>query len=174
MDLKKVIRTVPDFPKKGILFFDITTLIHDAKAFKQVIDELAERYSKIDFDYIASAEARGYIFGGALAFALGKGFIPIRKPGKLPWKTTKATYEKEYGPDTLEMHADAVKKGDKVLIVDDLLATGGTPKAMIELVENCGGKVVGLAFLIELIGLHGRKKLKGHEVYSMVQFKVKE
>lgn len=168
--LKEKIRIIMDFPKKGISFKDITTLLKDGEAFKAAIKSLAELVKEKDFDLIAGPEARGFIIGAPLAFELGKGFIPARKKGKLPGETIKAEYKLEYGTDILEMHKDAILEGQKVLVVDDLLATGGTIFTTIELVEKLGGKVVGVAFLIELTELNGRENLKGYDVFSLIQY----
>lgn len=170
MGLKDCIRAIPDFPKPGILFRDITTLLKNSKAFKEAVDGLAKKYKNKKIDAVVAVEARGFIFGGALAHKLGAGFVPVRKKGKLPWKTNSATYELEYGTDTLEMHNDAIGAGDRVLIVDDLLATGGTVKAVTDLVGQLKGKIAGIAFLIELEGLKGREKLKGYPVYSLIKY----
>lgn len=169
-DLKKFIRGVPDYPKKGILFFDVTTLIANPEAFKYVIDTFYERYKTKKIGSLVCIDSRGFIFGAALAYKLGVPIIPARKKGKLPYKTVSATYQLEYGTDTLEMHIDAVKPGDNVIIVDDLLATGGTTKAVIEMVEKLGGKVVELAFVIELTFCKGREKLAGYPVISLVEY----
>ncbi len=168
-DLKSYIRDIPDFPKKGIIFKDITPLLKNGKKFREVIDLMADEFTKERIDHILSVEARGFIFGAAMAYKLGAGIVPIRKKGKLPFRTHSVTYDLEYGKDTLEIHEDAVKKGDRVLIVDDLLATGGTTKAVIDLVEKMGGKVAGIAFLIELLPLKGREKLKGYPVISLIK-----
>lgn len=168
--LKKVIRDVPDFPKKGILFKDITTLCKDPRSFQIMVDLLAHRYLDKKIDLIVGAEARGFIIGAALAYRLGTGIILVRKPGKLPSKTIEATYALEYGEDTLEIHEDAIEKGQNVLIADDLLATGGTAKAMVELVENLGGNIIECAFVIELNDLKGRDKLKPHGTFSLLQY----
>ena len=168
--LKKVIRDVPDFPKEGILFKDITTLCKDPRSFQIMVDLLAHRYLDKNIDVIVGAEARGFIIGAALAYRLGTGIILVRKPGKLPSKTIEATYALEYGEDTLEIHQDAIEKGQNVLIADDLLATGGTAKAMVELVENLGGNIIECAFVIELNDLKGREKLKPHETFSLLQY----
>jgi len=170
MDLASMIRDVPDFPVKGVLFKDITTLIKDPDAFQEVIDRLVDRYADRDLDLVAAVESRGFIFGPPVAYQLGVGFVPIRKLGKLPAEKINASYTLEYGAETLEMHTDAIQPGQKVLIIDDLIATGGSAKAAIELVERLGGEVVGLGFLIELTFLHGREKLENYEVYSMIQF----
>jgi adenine phosphoribosyltransferase len=169
-ELKKAIREIPDFPKKGILFYDITTMLKDPKAFKQSIDVLASKLEGKDYDAILGVESRGFIFASALAYKLGKGLIVVRKPGKLPAETIQATYELEYGTDTIEMHADAVRSGQKVVIVDDLLATGGTAQATAELVEKAGGKVEAILFLVELDFLNGRDKLSGHETVSILNY----
>lgn len=168
--LKKLIREVPDFPKPGILFYDITTLIKDPKGLVDLADAMAERYRDAPPDIVLGIEARGFIFGPMVASRLGTGFIPVRKPGKLPSKTTSLSYDLEYGQDTLEIHTDAVEKGQRVLIVDDLLATGGTARATVDLVEKMGGVVHGLAFVVELSFLPGREKLKGHDVYSVLSY----
>lgn len=157
--IKSKIREVPDFPKEGILFKDITTVLRDPEAFTHAVDLLAKHYEKQQIDYIAGIEARGFIFGSALAYKLGKGFIPIRKPGKLPSKTERVSYDLEYGKDSLEIHIDAIEPGRKVLIVDDLLATGGTAEAAIKLVKKIGGIIIGIAFVVELEFLKGREKL---------------
>lgn len=170
MDLKSKIRSIPDFPKKGIVFRDITPVIGDGQAFKQAIDMMAKQYEGAKIDSILGAEARGFIFGAALAYKLGLGFIPVRKPGKLPYKTTKASYDLEYGSNEVEIHVDAIKKGDNILIVDDLVATGGTAKAQAQLVEGMGGKVAGLCFFIELEFLKPREMLKGYDVFSLVKY----
>ncbi|MDH3974353.1 MAG: adenine phosphoribosyltransferase [Deltaproteobacteria bacterium] len=168
--LKKIIRDVPDFPKEGIVFKDITTLLADAKSFQRVVDLMSHRYIDKDIDLILGVEARGFIMGSALAYKLGKGVVLVRKPGKLPYKTYSTSYELEYGTDELHIHQDAIKKGQKVLIADDLLATGGTVKAVIELIEKMGGEIVECSFLAELEFLNGRDKLKPHEVYSLLKF----
>ncbi len=168
--LKEKIRSIPDFPKKGILFRDITTLLRDKKAFAELIDTLASRYGGEKIDVVASIEARGFILGGVLAYRLGAGIVPIRKEGKLPWETCTASYDLEYGKDTLEIHRDALQKGDSVLIVDDLLATGGTSSAAVSLVEQLGGRIVELVFLIELTELKGREKLSGYPVFSLIKY----
>lgn len=170
MDLKKYIRNIPDFPKKGILFRDITTLLKEPNVFKEVIDQLVNHYKNMEIDKIASVEARGYIFGGALAYLLGCGFVPVRKPGKLPAKTTSLDYALEYGTNTIEMHTDAITQGEKVLVFDDLLATGGTVQATCKLVESLGGTVVGCAFLISLTELKGIEKLQKYDVFSLIEY----
>ena len=172
MDLKSVIRTIPHWPKHGVMFRDITTLLKDAHAFSYVIDKFCERYKNMNIDLVAGIESRGFIIGGALAYRLNKGFIPIRKEGKLPSKTEKESYELEYGRATVEMHIDAIQKGSKVLLVDDLIATAGTLVASINLIKKLGGEVVECAVIIELPDLHGREKIegKGHKLFSLVQF----
>ena len=172
MDLKSVIRTIPNWPKQGVMFRDITTLLKDAKAFNYVIDKLCERYKNDRIDLVAGIESRGFIIGGAIAHRLHKGFIPIRKEGKLPAKTNKEHYELEYGMATVEVHVDAIPKGARVLLVDDLIATGGTLMASINLIEKLGGQVIECAVIIELPDLHGRENIekKGHKLFSLVQF----
>ncbi|HOL91883.1 MAG TPA: adenine phosphoribosyltransferase [Clostridiales bacterium] len=171
MDLKEKLRHVPDFPKEGIDFIDITTVLQDADALGQSIKEMKRLAEELgDFDMIVGPESRGFIFGAPLAYAMGKGFAPIRKKGKLPYKTVGIKYDLEYGTDELEIHEDAIRPGQKVLIVDDLLATGGTTQANVKLVEKLGGKVIGLVFFIELTFLNGRERLKGYEVKSVVSF----
>lgn len=169
-DLKQKIRNVQDFPKPGIGFKDITTLIKDATAFKQSIDALASHYNPDDIDVIVGIEARGFIFGAALAYKWGKGFVPVRKPGKLPAETIREAYQLEYGTDAVEIHNDAITPGQRVLIVDDLLATGGTVAAAANLVERLSGTIVGISFLIELSFLNGREKLNRYKVHSLVAF----
>ncbi len=168
-DLKSAIRDIPGFPKEGIIFKDITTLLGDKKKFREAVDAFADKFKDKKIDVIVSIEARGFIFGAALAYKLGAALAPVRKKGKLPFKTYSVTYELEYGKDTLEMHQDAIKKGDRVLIVDDLLATGGTCKAVTELIKKMGGTIIGLAFLIELLPLKGRDKFKDYDVISLIQ-----
>jgi adenine phosphoribosyltransferase len=170
VDLKAKIRDVPDFPTEGIIFKDITPLVADPDAFRATIDQLAAWAGPRRPDVILGAEARGFIFGGALAYKLGCGFVPARKPGKLPWETVQATYELEYGSDTLEMHRDAVGGGARVIVLDDVLATGGTAKAKIDLVERQGGVVAGALFVIELTFLHGREKLEGYDVHALIAY----
>ena len=172
MDLKKRIRIVEDFPKPGISFKDITTLIADGEAFKYSIDAMAKHLKDKNIDVILGPEARGFIFGVPVAYALGIGFVPVRKKGKLPFETISMEYDLEYGSDVLEIHKDAIKKGQRVAIVDDLLATGGTIKAVTKLVEKAGGEVVALDFAIELTDLKVRDKLKGYEVMSLVQYDI--
>jgi adenine phosphoribosyltransferase len=170
MDLKAFIRDVPDFPKKGILFRDITPLLGDPRALQYTIDELAARCKGKGVQKVVSAEARGFLFGPAVATRLGAGFAPVRKPGKLPYKSQQVTYDLEYGTDTLAIHADAVRKGEKVLLLDDLLATGGTMSAAARLVEGLGGQVAGIGFVIELEFLKGREKLKGYDLFSLIKY----
>jgi adenine phosphoribosyltransferase len=170
MDLKDHIRSIPDFPAEGIVFRDITTLLKDPAALQAAVDQLVEPFVGDEIDLIVAAEARGFIFGGAMACRLNAGFVPVRKPGKLPAETVERTYELEYGTDTLTMHKDAIQPGDRVLIVDDLLATGGTIKACCDLVEQLGGEVVACAFLIELSFLPGRAKLAGRRVVSLIDY----
>ena len=170
MDLKQHIRHVPDFPKAGILFYDITTLLRDADGFKATIDMLSTPYVDKGIELVVGIESRGFILGAAVAQRIGAGFIPIRKPGKLPAKSVKASYALEYGTDTLEMHEDAIGHGHRVLIVDDVLATGGTAAAAATLVKQLGGNLLGMAFLIELSFLNGRAKLPGENVYSVLQY----
>jgi adenine phosphoribosyltransferase len=169
-DLKSLIREVPDFPKPGILFYDITTLLKDPSGFHGVIDGLKDHYGDIKVDTVLGIEARGFIFAPALAYALNAGFVPVRKPKKLPAECVRITYDLEYGTDTLEMHKDAVGNGNRVLIVDDLLATGGTASAAARMVQDAGGIVVGLGFVIELTFLGGRQRLNGHDVFSLLQY----
>jgi len=170
MDLSTFIRDVPDFPKAGILFKDIMPLLQDPAALHYTVDRLAEFSLERRPDVILGAEARGFILGAAVAYSVGAGFVAARKPGKLPWHVSSAEYALEYGVDTLEMHIDAVKPGQRVIIHDDLLATGGTAKAKIDLVEQAGGVVVGLAFVIELAFLGGRDKLQGYDVLSLITY----
>ena len=172
-DQKKVeglIRTIPDFPEKGIIFRDITTALKDREGLEIVIKDFSERYKDKGIDYVLGADARGFIFGAAIAYNIGAGFVPARKPGKLPAETEKVEYELEYGKNSIEVHKDAFEKGAKVLIVDDLLATGGTAGAMVQLVEKLGAEVYELAFMIELEDLKGREILKGHNVYSQLKY----
>jgi len=169
-DLKDKIRDVADFPTRGIVFKDIMPLLADSESLREAVDRLAEWAEPRRPDVILGAEARGFILGGAMAYKLGCGFVAARKPGKLPWRTVSAKYALEYGFDALELHADAIKSGHRVLIHDDLLATGGTAKAKIDLVEQLGGEVVGLAFAIELEFLNGRERLDGYDVHSLIQY----
>jgi adenine phosphoribosyltransferase len=168
--LKKLIREVPDFPKKGILFYDITTLLKDKTGFATLIDKLSEHYISQDIDLVLGMEARGFIFAPALAYRLNAGFVPVRKPGKLPAQCEKYDYALEYGTNTLEIHKDAIQKGQRVLIVDDLLATGGTAEATAKLAERLGAKIAGLGFVVELEFLKGRDRLKGYEVISLLRY----
>lgn len=170
MDLASTIRNVPDFPVKGILFYDITTLLNDPEAFKASIDQLADHYQNAEIDLIVGIESRGFIFGTVLAYVLETGFVPVRKPGKLPAEILTESYELEYGTNTIEIHVDAIEKGQKVLVVDDLLATGGTAAATCNLVEKLGGEVIGVAFVIELSFLGGRDKLKEYDVFSLLKY----
>jgi len=170
MDLKSYIREIPDFPKPGINFKDITPLLQNSEAFHQAVDVLAEKVEGFDFDKIMAVESRGFIFASALAYKLNKGFVPVRKKGKLPYKTISYTYQLEYGQDTLEVHEDALQKGDRVLIVDDLLATGGTAEACIQLTHKLSAEVSAIVFLIELTFLKGREKLKDYPVVTIVKF----
>lgn len=169
-ELKKMIREVPNFPKPGILFYDITTLLKDKGGFKKVIDAMTERISPLRPDVILGIEARGFIFAPALAYNLGAGFVPVRKPNKLPAESERISYELEYGMDTLEMHRDAVKPGMRVVIADDLLATGGTSLATVRLAEKLGGKIAGIGFVIELDFLKGRERLNGYDVFSLIRY----
>ena len=169
-DLKDYVRSIPDFPKPGIIFRDITTLINDADGFQQAIDDMCEKVKDIDFDVIVGAEARGFIFGSAMAYKMHKPLVLIRKKGKLPTRVITQEYELEYGTGTLEMHIDSFKPGAKVLIVDDLLATGGTTKAITKLVEKAGGVVAGISVLIELVDLKGRERLTEFPVFSSISF----
>ena len=168
--LKKLIREVPDFPKKGILFYDITTLLKDKLGFATLIDALSEHYVGKDIDLVLGMEARGFIFGPALAYRLNTGFVPVRKPGKLPAATEKYDYALEYGTNTLEIHKDAIQKGQRVLIVDDLLATGGTAEATARLAHSLGAEIAGLGFVVELDFLKGRDKLDGYDVFSLLHY----
>src|SRR5687768_3522539 len=169
-NLRKLIREVPDFPKPGINFYDITTLLKDPEGLEETIDALTEQCRGMEIDTVIGVESRGFIFATTLAYQLGCGFIPVRKPKKLPAECVSVSYELEYGTDTLEMHKDAVGDGHRVLIVDDLLATGGTAKAVVDLVENVGGKVAGLLFVVELNFLGGRSKFNGYDVRSLVHY----
>ena len=170
IELKKYIREIPDWPKKGILFRDITPLLGDAKAFGAAVDAMASEYVGAGIEYVAAAEARGFIFGAAVAAKLNAGFVPVRKKGKLPYKTESITYQLEYGSNTMEVHKDAIPAGAKVLMVDDLLATGGTIEAACKLIEEIGGKIEGVVFLIELAELHGIDKLSKYKVKSIIQY----
>lgn len=170
IDLREHIRSIPNFPKPGIVFRDITTLLANSRIFSHAIDQFAEHFADRGVTDVIAAEARGFIFAAPLALRLGAGFIPVRKPGKLPFETHSFHYELEYGTDTLEMHTDALQEGDKVLLVDDLLATGGTMDACVRITERTGASVVGCAFVIELDFLKGRDRLTPHEVYSLVHY----
>ena len=168
--LRDRVRDIPDFPTPGIMFKDVMPLIADPAAFRESIELLAEWARPRSPDLILGAEARGFIFGGALAYELGCGFVPARKPGKLPWNTVGATYDLEYGTDTLEVHADAIRAGSRVIVLDDVLATGGTAKAKVDLVEKLGGTVVGALFVIELTFLNGRERLAGYDVHALIDY----
>jgi len=168
--LRRIIRDVPDFPQKGIVFKDITPLLSHAESFKKAIHYMAEPLKSREFDALIGIESRGFIFAAALAYELGKGHIPVRKPGKLPANTVQVSYELEYGSDTLEMHADAVEKGQRIVIVDDVLATGGTARGVADLVEKVGGEVEALSFLIELDFLNGRNKLSGYDICTVLNY----
>lgn len=170
MDLYSLIRDIKDFPTEGILFRDITPLLRDSKGLQQSIDSIAEILQDVDFDLIVGPESRGFIFGVPTAYKMNKGFVPVRKPGKLPYEYISQTYDLEYGTSTIEIHVDAVQKGQKVVIVDDLLATGGTTKAMIDVIEKLGGEVVKIVYLIELEGLKGRDVLKGYDISSLLKY----
>lgn len=170
MNLNDYVASIPDFPSKGILFRDVTPLMDDGEAFKYACDQFIEYARKIGAEVVVGPESRGFIFGCPVSYALKIGFAPVRKPNKLPRETISCTYDLEYGTNELHMHADAIKKGQKVLIIDDLLATGGTVEATIKLVEQLGGEVVGCAFLIELTDLKGREKLKGCDVYTLMKY----
>lgn len=169
-DLKKAIRDIPDFPKKGIIFKDITPLLQNTKLFAKAIEILYKQFKDRKIDVVVSVESRGFILGAALAYKLSAGFVPVRKKGKLPFKTYSITYDLEYGQDTLQMHQDAISKGAKVLIIDDLLATGGTLAAVIDLVKKMGGEIAGIGFLIELTFLKGREKVSGYDIFSLIKF----
>jgi adenine phosphoribosyltransferase len=168
--MKSKIRHVPDFPKAGILFYDVTTLLREPEGFRMAVDAMSMPYVDRDVSLIVGVESRGFILGAAVADRLGAGFVPVRKLGKLPAATVRATYELEYGTDSLEMHRDAISKGQRVVIVDDLLATGGTARATVDLVRQVGGQVAGIAFLIELLALNGRAKLQGENVMAVLQY----
>jgi len=170
VDLKNMIRSIPDFPKPGIVFRDITTLLQDPAALRQSVDAIANYFADKSIDVVVGAEARGLIFGPVIAYNLKAGFVPVRKPAKLPYDTIRATYILEYGTDTVEMHSDAIKPGQRVLMIDDLLATGGTMVACCDLVEQLGGEIVGIGFVIELSFLKGREKLDKYDIYSLVQY----
>lgn len=168
--LKTLIREIPDFPKPGILFYDITTLLKDKLGYATLIDQLSEHYVGKDIDLVLGMEARGFIFAPALAYRLNAGFVPVRKPGKLPAETAKVSYDLEYGSNTLEIHKDAIQKGQRVIIIDDLLATGGTAEATVKLAKSLGAEVAGLGFVVELDFLQGRDKLKGLDVFSILNY----
>ena len=170
MDFKAKIREIPDFPKEGILFYDVTTLLKDGETFKRVIDKMSNFYEGEGIQKVVAMESRGFIIGSPVAYRLGAGFVPVRKPGKLPSDVYEARYELEYGTDSLAIHQDAIAPGEKVLIVDDLIATGGTVSATVQLVKKLGGVIQGIAFLIELTGLRGRNKLDGYNVISLVSY----
>jgi len=169
-DFRKFCRDVPDFPKKGVIFRDITGLLKNGPAFKRAIDEIAAHYGKQKIDLVVSIEARGFIVGAALAYCLGSGLVPVRKKGKLPWRVYRKSYSLEYGEDQLEIHQDGIEPGKNVLIVDDVIATGGTIEAVAELVKEMGGNIVGAAFLIELTGLNGKEKIKDIPVFSLIKY----
>jgi adenine phosphoribosyltransferase len=168
--LKALVRTVPDFPKPGILFYDITTLLKDKTGFAQLIDALAAHYLERKIDLVLGIEARGFIFGPALAYRLNAGFVPVRKPRKLPAPVARVTYDLEYGSDSLEIHLDAIERGQRVVLVDDLLATGGTMEATVKLVQQLGGEIAGLAFAIELDFLKGRERFNGFDIFSLLHY----
>ena len=168
--LKELVRDIPDFPKKGIVFKDITPLLHNPASLKEIVDKISDHYTGQEIDVIVGAEARGFLIGPAVAIRLSAGFVPVRKPGKLPYKTESMTYQLEYGTDTLEIHKDAIKPGDNVLMVDDLLATGGTMAACCKLVESLGGKIVGCTFIIELTFLQVKNLLSKYDVFSLIQY----
>ena len=173
MELKDYVTTIPDFPKPGIMFRDITTVVSSPEGLKMSIDQMVDQLKNIDFDLVAGSESRGFVFGTPVAYALGKGFVLVRKKGKLPRETISQEYDLEYGTATLEMHKDAVKPGDRVVIVDDLIATGGTTEAMIKMIERLGGKVIKICFVMELAGLGGRDRLKGYDVTSLIRYEGK-
>lgn len=170
MDLKKYIRNIPDFPQKGIMFKDITTLLKEPAVFKYTVDAIVDRYKNKNISKVVSVEARGYIFGGAIAYNLNCGFIPVRKPGKLPAETISMEYTLEYGKNTIEIHKDAINNSERILVFDDLLATGGTVLATCQLIEKLGGEIIGCAFLINLTYLNGAEKLKGYNVFSLIEY----
>lgn len=169
-ELKDYVRTIPNFPKEGIMFRDVTSVIQDPEGLKLAIDSMQDKIKDLDFDLVMGAESRGFVFGTPIAYNLNKGFVMCRKKGKLPCETISESYALEYGEATLEIHKDSIKPGQKVVIVDDLIATGGTVEAMIKLVEDLGGQVAGIVFLIELVDLHGRDKIKGYNVYSAIEY----
>lgn len=170
MDLAKTIRSIPDFPVKGVLFRDISTLTRDPDAFQEALDALIDHYADKDIDLVIGIESRGFVFGAPMAYEMGAGFVMVRKPGKLPAEAISASYTLEYGTNTLEMHKDSIRPGQRVLLVDDLIATGGSAKAAAELIEQLGGEIVGIAFLIELTDLNGAEKLKDYEIFSLIQY----
>lgn len=170
MNLYSLIRDVADFPTEGILFRDITPLLQNPEGLQEAVDQMADEVAGLDFDLVIGPESRGFIFGVPLAYKLGKGFIPVRKPGKLPYETISQSYDLEYGSNTIELHVDAIKPGQKVIIVDDLLATGGTTRAMVDLIEKLGGEVVKIVYLIELEALNGRAVLEGKDVVSLLKY----
>ena len=170
LEFKRYIRDIPDFPKKGIIFRDITNLLKHGQIFQKAVDRIAHRFSQEEIDIVCSIEARGFILGAAVAHALGAGFVPVRKKGKLPWHTHRKSYALEYGTDELEIHTDAIISGNRVLLVDDLIATGGTAKATIDLIKQMKGKLICAAFLIELLELKGRNKLESVPAYSLIRY----
>lgn len=170
MDIKEKIRTIPHWPIEGVMFRDITTLLQDGEAFRYVCDELYDRYKDMEIDVVVGIESRGFIFGSVLAYKLGLGFVLIRKPGKLPSKIISAEFEKEYGKDKMEIHEDAISQGERVLLIDDLIATGGTISAATELIERLGGKIIECAFIIDLPDLKGKEKLTGYNTFTMIEF----
>lgn len=170
LDLSRFIRAIPDFPKPGVLFRDITPLLADAAGLREAVARLADPFRDQTIDVVAAAEARGFIFAAPLAIELGKGFVPVRKPGKLPYETRRFQYDLEYGTDTLEIHCDGVRPGERVLLVDDLLATGGTMQACCRLVEQCKAEIVACAFVIELTGLRGAQRIAPHKTYSLLKY----
>ena len=172
-DLKDYVTTIPNFPKEGIMFRDITTVIQDPEGFEMSVEKLVDMLEETEFDLILGSESRGFVFGAPVAYVMGKGLVLVRKKGKLPRETISEDYELEYGHATLEIHKDSIKKGQKVVIVDDLIATGGTTKAVIDLVERLGGEVVKICFVMELAGLNGREKLKGYDVESLIVYEGK-
>jgi len=170
LEFEKYIRDIPDFPEKGIVFKDITTLLIDSEAFSKVIDKMADTYKGKGIDKVVGIESRGFIFGGMLSYILGAGFVPARKAGKLPYKTIRESYSLEYGESIIELHEDSINKGDKILLVDDLLATGGTAEAVVKLIKRLGGEISGIEFLIELDFLNGREKLIGENINSVIHY----
>jgi len=170
LEFEKYIRDIPDFPEKGIVFKDITTLLINSEAFSKVIDKMAEPYKGKGIDKVVGIESRGFIFGGMLSYILGAGFVPARKAGKLPYKTIRESYSLEYGESIVELHEDSINKGDRILLVDDLLATGGTAEAVVKLIERLGGEISGIEFLIELDFLKGREKLNGQNIKSLIHY----